>query len=106
MGVICAGPSHTPRTGRPFACRIPRVRGELSHRRRSQLLATIGVIAFLFDLVVQIRQNTLALRAVPVPSAVGRVLVDQRLEARVFAQRIPHWIKPKKPNGDVAWYVE
>ena len=38
--------------------------------------------------------------------ALGRVLVDQRLEARIFAQRIPGWIELEHRNGEAVWDAE
>ena len=38
--------------------------------------------------------------------ALGRVLVDQRLEARIFAQRIPGRIELEHRNGDAVWDAE
>ncbi len=32
--------------------------------------------------------------------AICRVLLDQRLEARIFAQRIPGWIELEHRNGE------
>ena len=35
--------------------------------------------------------------------AIGRVFVDQRLEARIFAQRVPGWIELEHWNGETVW---
>src|SRR6266436_6868042 len=38
--------------------------------------------------------------------AVRCVLVDQGLEARIFAQRVPGWIELETRNGDSVWNNE